>query len=108
MQVQYTGATTGLVGSINFTSGMIGVLNNTLNTFTDFSTGETVTGAKSLTDQSAAIQKQIDSINKRATDKASELRANFTIMEQKIQQLQSQGNQLATLLPAASSTTLRR
>ena len=107
MQVQYTGATTGAVGSINFTSGMIGVLNNTLNTFTDFSTGETVTGAKSLTDQSAAIQKEIDSINKRATDKAAELRANFTIMEQKIQQLQSQGNQLATLLPSTVSSTLK-
>jgi flagellar hook-associated protein 2 len=104
MQVQYSGTTTGPVGSINFTSGLIGVLNNTLNTFTDFTTGETVTGAKSLTDQAAAIQTQIDAINKRATDKATELRSNFSVMEQKIQQLQSQGNQLATLLTSTVKT----
>lgn len=103
LQIQYTGVTTGAVGSINFTSGLIGILNNTLNSFTDFTNGQTVTGAKSFNSQADSIQTQIDAINKRAEDKANELRAKFTVMEQKIQQLQAQGNQLATLLPQSTS-----
>ena len=103
LQVQYTGNTIGNVGAINFTSGLIGILNNTLNSFTDFTNGQTVTGEKAFTDQAAAIQKQIETVNKRADDKAVELRNKFTIMEQRIQQLQSQGNQLATLLPKTTA-----
>ena len=103
LQVQYTGNTIGNIGAINFTSGLIGILNNTLNSFTDFTNGQTVTGEKAFTDQAAAIQKQIETVNKRADDKAVELRNKFTIMEQRIQQLQSQGNQLATLLPKATA-----
>jgi flagellar hook-associated protein 2 len=103
LQVQYTGTTTGMVGSINFSSGLIGIINNTLNTFTDFTNGQLVTGAKSYITQADSIQTQIDAINKRADDKANELRAKFTIMEQKIQQLQAQGNQLATLLPTTTT-----
>ena len=99
LQLQFTGNSLGAAGSINFTSGLIGVLNKTLGTFTDFTNGQTVTGQKSLQDQATAIQKQIDSVNKRADDKAVELRAKFTIMEQKIQQLQSQGATLSSLLP---------
>lgn len=103
LQVQYTGNTIGNIGAINFTSGLIGILNNTLNSFTDFTNGQTVTGEKAFTDQAAAIQKQIETVNKRADDKAVELRNKFTIMEQRIQQLQSQGNQLATLLPKTTA-----
>jgi flagellar hook-associated protein 2 len=103
LQIQYTGTTIGAVGSMNFTSGLIGVLNNTLNSFTDFTNGQTVTGEKALTDQAAALQKQIDNVNKRADDKAIELRNKFTIMEQRIQQLQAQGNTLASLLPKSTS-----
>ena len=102
LQIQYTGTTTGAVGSMSFTSGLIGVLNNTLNSFTDFTNGQTVTGEKALTDQAAALQKQIDSVNKRADDKAIELRNKFTIMEQRIQQLQAQGNTLSSLLPKSN------
>jgi flagellar hook-associated protein 2 len=103
LQIQYTGVTTGVVGSMNFTSGLIGVLNNTLNIYTDFTNGRTVTGSKSLTNQANSIQTQIDAVNKRAGDRAVELRARFSIMEQKIQQLQSQGNQLSTLLPVRTA-----
>ncbi len=103
LQIQYTGTTTGLIGSINFTSGLNGVLNNLLNTYTDYTTGLTVTGAQSIRDQADAIQTQIDAINKRADDKATELKNQFAAMEQRIADLQSQGQRLSSLLTSASS-----
>lgn len=104
LQIQYTGATTGAVGSVNFTSGLIGVLNKSLNTFTDFTNGLTVTGEKNLRDQADSIQKSIDAIQKRAEDKATELRNKFSVMEQKIQELQAQGQRLSSLLPATKTS----
>ncbi len=103
LQIQYSGTTTGNVGSINFTSGLNGTLNNLLNSYTDFSNGITVTTAKSVRDQADSIQTQIDAINKRADDKATELRNQFAAMESRIADLQSQGQRLSALL--GSSTT---
>lgn len=104
LQIQYTGTTTGAIGAVNFTSGLNGMLNNMLNTYTDFSTGLTVTGAKSIRDQADSIQKDIDAINKRADDKANELRSQFAAMEQRIADLQSQGQRLSTLLTSSSAS----
>jgi flagellar hook-associated protein 2 len=102
LQIQYTGTTLGAVGSMSFTKGLVGVLNNTLNSFTDPVNGQTITGQNSLTAQAASIQGQIDAVNKRADEKAVELRSRFAAMEQRIQQLQAQGNQIASLLPRTS------
>lgn len=103
LQIQYTGTTTGAIGSISFTSGLNGVLNNLLNTYTDYTNGLTVTGAQSIRDQADAIQTQIDAINKRADDKATELKNQFAAMEQRIADLQSQGQRLSSLLTSATS-----
>ncbi|MBI1334366.1 MAG: flagellar filament capping protein FliD [Armatimonadetes bacterium] len=103
LQIQYSGTTTGLVGSVNFTSGLNGVLNKLLNVYTDYTNGLTVTSAKSIRDQADELQTQIDAINKRAEDKATELRDQFAAMEDKISQLQSQGNSLSALLSSATT-----
>ena len=105
LQIQYTGITTGAAGSINFTSGLNGTLNNMLNAYTDFTNGLTVTGAKSVRDQADSIQKDIDAINKRSTDKATELRNQFSVMEQRIANLQSQGARLSSLLASSTSSS---
>lgn len=102
LQIEYTGSTTGLVGNMNFTRGLVGLLNAAMTPFTDYTNGLTVTGEKSLRDQADSIQKDIDAINKRSTEKATELRNKFAVMEQKISQLQQQGTRLASLMPVSS------
>lgn len=105
LQIQYTGTSTGAVGNVSFTSGMNGVLTKLLNTYTDFTNGSTVTGAKSIRDQADSIQDDIDRINKRADNKSTELRNQFSAMEQKIAALQSQGQRLSALIGSSSTSS---
>jgi flagellar hook-associated protein 2 len=97
LQIQYTGTTTGLVGNINFTRGISGIINETLKPYTDFTNGLTVANEKSLRDQADLIQKDIDRIQERARTKANELRNKFSNMESQIARLQSQGSRIAQL-----------
>lgn len=103
LQIEYTGSSTGLVGTMSFARGMVGLLNASMTSFTDFTNGMTVTGEKSLRDQADSIQKDIERINKRADEKAIEMRNRFSIMEQRISQLQQQGTRLASLMGSSAA-----
>ncbi|HLP00027.1 MAG TPA: flagellar filament capping protein FliD [Fimbriimonas sp.] len=103
LQIEYSGSSTGLVGTMSFARGLVGLLNSSMTSFTDFSNGMTVTGEKSLRDQADSIQKDIERINKRADEKAAEMRNRFSIMEQRIGQLQQQGTRLASLMGSSTA-----
>jgi flagellar hook-associated protein 2 len=97
LQVQFNGTSTGSAGTITFTRGMSGIVNSTLNTFTDIANGLTVTAEKAFRDQSEALNKEIEAINKRASDTTTELRAKFANMEERISRIQQQGQRISQL-----------
>ncbi|MER3495608.1 MAG: hypothetical protein C4320_01550 [Armatimonadota bacterium] len=97
LQVLYTGAQTGTVGSMAFSRGLSGLLQTTLATFNDSTNGLVVQAQKSLQDGSSSINDQI-ARNKVALDrKEAELRQKFAKMEQAISRLQAQGQKLSGL-----------
>ncbi len=103
LQIQYTGTTTGTVGTIAFNKGMASVMNKTLSNFTDSTTGL----FKTIDD---SIQSQIDDLTASITQKQDlsslledTLRKKFTAMETALAQLQQQSSSLAGMLGSASS-----
>ena len=104
LQIQFTGTSAGDAGTINFTSGLNGIVTKALNAYTDITNGLDLTGAASLRSQSDTIQKNIDAINKSASDKATELRNQFAAMESAIANFQAQGNQLSALTSSGTTT----
>ena len=104
LQIQFTGTSAGDAGTINFTSGLNGIVTKAWTAYTDITNGLDLTGAASLRSQSDTIQKNIDAINKSASDKATELRNQFAAMESAIANFQAQGNQLSALTSSGTTT----
>lgn len=97
LQIQYTGSTTGNVGSIRFTKGVASKMFDMMDGF--------INGQNSLlTATDTALQKQIDdisldiaSLEERITLKQASLKARFTAMEQAISNAQAQGQRLTAM-----------
>lgn len=104
LQIQYTGTTTGTVGSFNYVRGLSGGINEALKSFTDSLNGLVVSGEKSYKDQADQLQKDIDAINARADRKADSLKAQFVQMEARMNQLKSQGTALSQLFASNASS----
>ncbi len=104
LQIQYTGLTTGLVGSMTYVQGLSGSINEALKTFTDSINGLAVAGQDAFKKQADDLQKDIDRINLRANQKSDDLKAKFIAMESRMNSLKSQGNALSRLF-ATSSTS---
>lgn len=97
LQIQYTGDTLGLVGTLAFSKGTGSLINDLIGVFTDG-----VNGLMTATDQS--IQAQIDSIDEsilrlqeRLTRRETELRLRFQRMEEAITRVQGQAVRLQAL-----------
>ena len=104
LQVQYTGLTTGVVGSMGYVQGLSGSINEALKTFTDSLNGLTVAGQDAFKRQADDLQTDIDRINRRATQKSDDLKAKFIAMESRMNTFKSQGNALGQLFASASNS----
>ena len=104
LQVQYTGSSTGVVGSINFTRGAANSLRGKLSSYLDSVSGQ-------LTIEDKSIQSQVDDITKSITDAQAGLvtkeqffRDKFTAMETALSRLQTQQGQLTSFAAASART----
>jgi flagellar hook-associated protein 2 len=104
LQVQYTGLTTGVVGSMGYVQGLSGSINEALKTFTDSLNGLTVAGQDAFKRQADDLQTDIDRINRRATQKSDDLKAKFIAMESRMNTFKSQGNALGQLFASSSNS----
>jgi len=104
LQIQYTGVTTGSVGSMSYVRGLSGSINEALKTFTDSLNGLAVSGQDVFKRQADDLQKDIDRINQRATQKSDDLKAKFIAMESRMNSMKSQGNALAQLFASSNSS----
>lgn len=101
LQLQYTGVSTGVVGTVNFQRGVAAELSFSLNSFTDTVNGMLVTTDKTL-------QSQIDDIGKRMTDfqerlkiRQAYLQQKFLAMERAVSAMQAQQSQLGAMVNKA-------
>jgi flagellar hook-associated protein 2 len=104
LQIQYTGLTTGVVGSMSYVRGVSGSINESLKTFTDSLNGLAVAGQDVYKKQADDLQKEIDRINIRAKQKGDDLKAKFIAMESRMNTLKSQGSALSQLFASANSS----
>ncbi len=98
LQVEYTGSTLGDAGTVTYNQGMGGMIFNALDTFTNFQDGLFVTTNKTLDDQIADLDSQINRIVERADARTVELRNRFAAMEAAMQRSQAQLAQLTQSL----------
>ncbi len=98
LQIQYTGNSLGIVGSMIFSQGVSGGMLFRVSSFTDSVNGLLSTVDKSLTDQVEDIQSKINRLNEQVKMHEENLRKRFAAMEEAISRMNSQGSQLAAIL----------
>ena len=97
LQVQVTSSALGSVGRVRFTKGLSSSLADTLASFSDATNGLVSAARKAAQDSSSAIDDQVTQANAALDRRTTELKAKFSLMEQTIAKLQSQGQGLAGL-----------
>ena len=97
LQVQYTGTSTGIVGTITYKRGVAAELNYALNSFTDTVNGLIVTTDKTLQSQIDDIAGRITSFQEQLKIRQSYLQQKFLAMERAVATLQAQQSQLSAI-----------
>lgn len=105
LQIQYTGSTTGIVGTIGFTKGVGASMYDLLYGFTDSVSGIFATTNKELQSQYDDIGTNITDLQTRLETKEAELRLKFSKMESALSELQNQQSQLTSMLSSLSSSS---
>lgn len=98
LQIQYTGTSTGVVGTVSFVKGVAAMMHDLLYGFTDSVSGLFATTDKELQAKYDYIGSNITELEARLKVKEAELRAKFTAMESTLSKLQNQQAQLSAML----------
>jgi len=105
LQVQYTGSTTGPVGSVTVSNGIAAMMGNLITSFTDPVSGLLTTETNAITAQETDINNSITQLQTQVTDLTNQLQTEFANMETAIAQLQQQGQALTSFFNANSSSS---
>lgn len=97
LQIQYTGATTGAVGSITYSQGISMVASGLASSFTDTVNGFLTIASKSLQTQVTQFDQDIATEQARLDQQKTDLTAKFATMETAVAQSQTQAKQLAAM-----------
>lgn len=103
LQVQYTGTTTGVIGTVTVNKAMSAMITDMVAGFTDPVNGLLTGRDQALTAQQKDINNSITRLQTRISKLQGELQIKFAAMEQAISQLQSQGSQMLAGLKSTSS-----
>ncbi len=97
LQIQYTGNSTGAVGSVTFNRGIASLLSYRMESFTDSVNGLLTSVDKALTDQIEDLNDRITSTQERLVIREETLRKRFTAMEEAIGRLNAQSSQFGAV-----------
>lgn len=97
LQIQYTGTTTGAVGTLQFTKGIGPIYNDIANVFTDSVNGLLTASEKSLQDQYDFLQTEVDEQTASVNAKVADLKQKYAAMDQAIANYQAQGQRLSAM-----------
>jgi flagellar hook-associated protein 2 len=104
LSIQYTGTTTGLIGTVSFMHGAAGDLEELLDGYTRAGDGLIALTTTSLDDSIAALQVRQDDIQGRLDRYQQSLVKQWTAMETALSKLQSQGSWLASQIGAMQAS----
>lgn len=97
LQIQYTGTTTGAIGSLQFTQGVGQIYNKISNLFTDATSGLLTSSSQSLQDQYDFLQTEVDELTASVNQKTLDLQQKYAAMDQAIAGYKSQGQRLTAM-----------
>jgi flagellar hook-associated protein 2 len=97
LQIQYTGNTTGAVGSVTLNRGIASLLSYRMESFTDSVNGLLTSVDRALTDQIEDLNDRITSTQERLAVREETLRKRFTAMEEAIGRLNAQSSQFGAV-----------
>lgn len=97
LALTYTGAALGAVGSVNFTLGVSGMLNNASELLID-ANGPLVGQTDTLTDQLRTLQTRADTVQQSLDRRRQGLVQQFVEMERAISRIQSQGSFITSFI----------
>lgn len=103
LQIQYLGASTGLIGTINYSRGAASRMLDLSSNFTDNIKGSLTAADKGLQAQIDSIDKDVATIDDRITSKTAELKARFAAMEDALAKLKDQSSTISSMLGTSSS-----
>ncbi len=98
LQIQYTGTSTGAVGTIKFNNGIAVQAQSLASTLTDSANGVLTAASNGLTAQITELNKKITQLNTDLTNQTSTLQTEFSNMESAIAAAQQQSTQLNSIL----------
>lgn len=104
LQIQYSGAATGLVGTIAYSRGAASRMSDLVSSFTDSTKGLLTTADTSLQTQIDSLDKDMTTIDDRITSRTAELKARFAAMEDAIAKLKSTASTVSSMLGTGSSS----
>lgn len=104
LQIQYTGNSTGSVGTVTVNKGIAATIGDMVIQFSDPTSGLLTARDQALTAQEKDINDSITKIQTRLSQLQVELQTKFAAMETTIAQLQSQGQQISTTFASLTST----
>jgi len=105
LEIQYTGNETGQVGTMSYSAGIGGLLNQMINNFTNASNGIITDENNSLTTQYNDLGTQITSLQAQLTEEQQNLTNEFNNMESSIASLQQESNDLSEMLSGLTGST---
>ncbi len=97
LQIQYTGAATGVVGTVSFTSGLSQRITSVLSSFTDSVDGILTANDNSIKDQIKDFDVRLDELADQLQLREAFLRQRFAVMEQAIASLNAQQSQIGAI-----------
>jgi flagellar hook-associated protein 2 len=98
LQVQYTGTSTGIVGSVTYQRGVAAELSYSINSFTDSVNGMLVTTDKTLQSQIDDISQRMSDFQERLEIRRAYLQQKFLAMERAVSAMQAQSSQLTAIM----------
>ena len=104
LEVQYTGNSTGAVGSITFSNGIASQMNQLITGLDASTTGAFASDLSSMSQQITGIDQQINDINAQVAAEQTLLQTEFANMEAAIAQLQQQGTSITSMMNSLNST----
>jgi flagellar hook-associated protein 2 len=97
LQIQYTGITTGAVGTVSLTKGIAAIYSERLDGYLDVTNGIFASSTNALQSTSDDFDKSITSLQTRLASQEAMLRQKFARMEQAMQQAQAQGQRFSAM-----------
>ncbi|MFW5698006.1 MAG: flagellar filament capping protein FliD, partial [Fimbriimonadaceae bacterium] len=102
LQIQYSGTTTGNIGSILFEKGLSAQMDTILGSYTSVTDGIFKTNEDSLQSQIDDISDNIARTQDSIADKEQSLRRRFAVMESAISEMNAQMAQLSSMMQGAT------